>query len=60
MNEIEQLLIDIELSNNKYNFNTYIIKLREVNRLAIVAILNDYSVFYLITKSNIFYMPTKP
>ncbi len=59
MNETEQLLMDIELGDNKYDFDTYITKLREVNGLATVAILNDHSVFYSITKSNIFYIPTR-
>jgi hypothetical protein len=60
MNETEQLLMDIELGDNKYDFDTYITELGEVNGLATVAILNDHSVFYSITKSNIFYIPTRP
>ena len=52
--------MDIELGDNKYDFDTYITKLGEVNGPATVAILNDHSVFHSITKSNIFHIPTRP
>ena len=35
-------------------YKNYIIELGEVNRPNIVAILNNYSVFHLLTKTDIF------
>jgi hypothetical protein len=36
------------------NYKNYIIEFREVNKPNIVVILNNYFVFYLLTKTNIF------
>jgi hypothetical protein len=43
-----------------YDFNNYVIELKEINRLKTIAILNNYSVFYSLTKTNIFNLPAKP
>ena len=50
------MLIEIEVGENEefYDFDNYITKLGEVNRLETVVILNDYSVFYSLTKTNVF------
>ena len=47
--------MEMELGKEKEEiYKNYIIKLGEVNGLNIITILNDYFVFYLITKTNIF------
>jgi hypothetical protein len=46
--------MEIAEDKRSYDFNSYITELREVNRSETVAILNDYSVFYSLTKTNIF------
>jgi hypothetical protein len=43
-----------------YNFDNYVTKLKEINRLKTVAILNNYSVFYFLTKTNVFNLLAKP
>jgi hypothetical protein len=50
------------MNKNKdfYNFDNYVTKLKEINRLETVAILNNYSVFYSLTKTNVFNLPAKP
>jgi hypothetical protein len=37
-----------------YNFDNYVIKLKEINRPKTIAILNNYFVFYSFIKTNIF------
>ena len=45
----------MELGEEKEEiYKNYITEFREVNGPNIVAILNNYSVFYLLTKTNIF------
>ena len=44
----------MELGEEEEIYKNYIIKLREVNRFNIIVILNNYFVFYLLTKTNIF------
>ena len=45
----------MELGGKKEEiYKNYIIELREVNRPNIIIILNNYSVFYLLTKTDIF------
>jgi hypothetical protein len=43
-----------------YDFDNYVTELREINRLKTVAILNNYSVFYSFTKTNVFNLPAEP
>jgi hypothetical protein len=55
LSETKQLLIEMELGKEEEeNYKNYIIKFREVNGPNIVAILNDYFIFHLLTKTNIF------
>jgi hypothetical protein len=50
------------MNKNKdfYNFNNYVTELREINRLKTIAILNNYSVFYSLIKTNIFNLSAEP
>jgi hypothetical protein len=50
----------VDKNKDFYNFDNYVIKLREINRLKTVAILNNYSVFHSLIKTNIFNLPAKP
>jgi hypothetical protein len=43
-----------------YNFNNYVIKLKEINKPETVAILNNYFVFYSFIKTNVFNLSVKP
>jgi hypothetical protein len=43
-----------------YDFDNYVIKLREINRLKTVAILNNYFVFYFFIKTNVFNLSAEP
>jgi hypothetical protein len=43
-----------------YDFNNYVTKLKEINRLKTVTILNNYSVFYSFIKTNVFNLLAKP
>jgi hypothetical protein len=43
-----------------YDFDNYVIKLKEINRPKTVAILNNYFVFYSFTKTNVFNLPAEP
>jgi hypothetical protein len=43
-----------------YDFDNYVTKLKEINRPEIIAILNNYSVFYSLIKTNIFNLPAEP
>ena len=46
--------MEIKLSKEEEVYKNYIIELGEVNGLDIVVILNNYLVFYLLTKTDIF------
>jgi hypothetical protein len=50
------------MNKNKdfYNFDNYVTKLKEINRLKTIAILNNYSVFYSFIKTNVFNLLAKP
>jgi hypothetical protein len=50
------------MNENKdfYDFDNYVTKLEEINRPETVAILNNYSVFYSLTKTNVFNLPAEP
>ena len=49
------MFIKIELGEEeKEIYKNYIIEFKEVNRPNIIVILNNYSIFYLLTKTNIF------
>jgi hypothetical protein len=50
----------VKKNKDFYNFDNYITKLREINRLKTIAILNNYSVFYFLIKTNIFNLLAKP
>jgi hypothetical protein len=55
LSKTEQLLIKIKLGKEeKKNYKNYITEFREVNGLNIVVILNNYFVFYLLIKTDIF------
>jgi hypothetical protein len=43
-----------------YDFDNYVIKLKEINRLKTIAILNNYSVFHSFTKTDVFNLLIKP
>jgi hypothetical protein len=43
-----------------YNFNNYVTKLKEINKPETITILNNYSVFYSLTKTNVFNLPAEP
>ena len=51
--ETEQLLVEIELDNEEQN-EVYLIYFGEVNGPETVAILNDHSVLYVLTKDDMF------
>ena len=42
-----------------YDFDNYVIELKEINRPKTIAILNNYSVFYSLIKTNIFNLLAK-
>jgi hypothetical protein len=50
----------VDKNKDFYNFNNYVTELKEINRPETVAILNNYSVFYSLTKTNVFNLPAKP
>jgi hypothetical protein len=43
-----------------YDFDNYVTELREINRPETVAILNNYSVFYSFTKTDVFNLSAEP
>jgi hypothetical protein len=43
-----------------YDFDNYVIKLKKINKLKTIAILNNYFVFYSFIKTNVFNLPAKP
>ena len=55
MTETEQLLAEMELDDEEWN-EAYLTHFGEVNGPETVAILNDYSVLYVLTKDNMFSM----
>jgi hypothetical protein len=50
----------VDKNKDFYNFDNYVTKLKEINRLKTVAILNNYFVFYSFIKTNVFNLPAKP
>jgi hypothetical protein len=50
----------VDENKDLYDFNNYVTELEEINRLETVAILNNYSVFYSLTKTNIFNLSAEP
>jgi hypothetical protein len=42
-----------------YDFDNYVTELKEINKLETIAILNNYSVFHSLTKTNIFNLLAK-
>jgi hypothetical protein len=50
----------VDENKDFYDFNNYVTKLREINRLKTIAILNNYSVFYFLIKTNVFNLLAKP
>jgi hypothetical protein len=48
--------MEIEVSKNKecYNFDNYITKLEEINSIWTVFILNNYVIYYIFTRDNMF------
>jgi hypothetical protein len=51
------MLIEIKIKDSRREFNNYITELSEVNSLGTVAILNNYLVFYALTKADLFNVP---
>jgi hypothetical protein len=49
----------VDENEDFYDFDNYVTKLREINGPETVAILNNYSVFHSLTKTNIFNLPAK-
>jgi hypothetical protein len=43
-----------------YDFDNYVTELREINRPETIAILNNYSVFYSFTKTDVFNLSAEP
>jgi hypothetical protein len=43
-----------------YDFNNYVTKLKEINKPKTIAILNNYSVFYSLIKTNVFNLLAEP
>ena len=56
MTETEQLLAEIELDDEEQK-EAYLTYFGEVNGPETVAILNDHSVLYVLTKDDMFSMP---
>jgi hypothetical protein len=50
----------VDKNKDFYDFNNYVTELEEINGLETVAILNNYSVFYSLIKTNIFNLLAKP
>jgi hypothetical protein len=50
----------VDKNKDFYDFDNYVIKLKEINRPKIIAILNNYFVFYSFTKTNVFNLLAKP
>jgi hypothetical protein len=52
--------ITVDKNKDFYDFDNYVTELREINRPETVTILNNYSVFYSLTKTNVFNLPAEP
>jgi hypothetical protein len=54
--------MEIAVNKNEdfYDFDNYVTKLKKINRPETIAILNNCSVFYSLTKTNVFNLPAKP
>jgi hypothetical protein len=52
--------IAVDENKDFYDFNNYVTKLKEINRPETVVILNDYSVFYSLIKTDVFNLPAEP
>jgi hypothetical protein len=50
----------VDKNKDFYDFDNYVTKLGEINRPETVAILNNYSVFYSLTKTDVFNLPAEP
>jgi hypothetical protein len=50
----------VDKNKDFYDFDNYITELKEINRPETVAILNDYSVFHSLTKTDVFNLPAEP
>jgi hypothetical protein len=52
----------ITVNKNKdfYDFDNYVTELKEINRPKTVAILNNYSVFHSLTKTDVFNLLAEP
>jgi hypothetical protein len=50
----------VDENEDFYDFNNYVTELGEINRPETVAILNDYSVFHSLTKTDVFNLPAEP
>jgi hypothetical protein len=52
--------IIIDENEDFYDFDNYVTELEEINRPETVTILNNYSVFYSLTKTDVFNLPAEP
>jgi hypothetical protein len=54
--------MEMTVDKNKdfYDFNNYVTELKEINRPETIAILNNYSVFHSLTKTNVFNLSAEP
>jgi hypothetical protein len=50
----------VDENEDFYDFDNYVTELGEINGLETVAILNDYSVFHSLTKTDVFNLPAEP
>jgi hypothetical protein len=50
----------VDKNEDFYDFDNYVTELRKINRPETVAILNNYSVFHSLTKTNVFNLPAEP
>jgi hypothetical protein len=50
----------VDENKDFYDFDNYVTKLGEINRPETVAILNNYSVFHSLTKTDVFNLPAEP
>jgi hypothetical protein len=49
----------VDKNKDFYDFDNYVTELGEINRPETIAILNNYSVFYSLTKTDVFNLPAK-
>ena len=55
LSETKQLFMEMELGEEEEEiYKNYITELGEVNRFNIIVILNNYFIFYLLIKANLF------